>query len=129
MDERCLFYHLICILVTLATITNSLHSNPPTASLNSFTPQYDRPLPAWFDEAKFGVMLHWGVYSVPSFGGKGASEWFWKHWKDYHQKPLQDFMKRNYKPGFTYADFAPDFTAEFYNPNDWVDLIQNSGAK
>lgn len=32
-----------------------------------------RPLPAWFDEAKFGVFIHWGVFSVPSFG----SEWFW----------------------------------------------------
>lgn len=32
-----------------------------------------RPLPAWFDQAKFGVFIHWGVFSVPSFG----SEWFW----------------------------------------------------
>lgn len=32
-----------------------------------------RPLPAWFDEAKFGIFVHWGVFSVPSFG----SEWFW----------------------------------------------------
>lgn len=32
-----------------------------------------RPLPAWFDQAKFGIFIHWGVFSVPSFG----SEWFW----------------------------------------------------
>lgn len=32
-----------------------------------------RPLPAWFDQAKFGIFVHWGVFSVPSFG----SEWFW----------------------------------------------------
>lgn len=32
-----------------------------------------RPLPAWFDRAKFGIFIHWGVFSVPSFG----SEWFW----------------------------------------------------
>lgn len=45
------------------------------------TPRYDptwesldsRPLPAWFDQAKFGIFIHWGVFSVPSFG----SEWFW----------------------------------------------------
>lgn len=36
-----------------------------------------RPLPAWFDEAKFGIFIHWGVFSVPSFG----SEWFWMTWK------------------------------------------------
>jgi len=36
-----------------------------------------RPLPAWYDEAKFGIFIHWGVFSVPSFG----SEWFWVNWK------------------------------------------------
>jgi Alpha-L-fucosidase len=39
-----------------------------------------RPLPGWYDEAKVGIFLHWGVYSVPSFG----SEWFWKYWKGEH---------------------------------------------
>lgn len=36
-----------------------------------------RPLPQWFDDAKFGIFIHWGVFSVPSFG----SEWFWINWK------------------------------------------------
>lgn len=36
-----------------------------------------RPLPTWYDEAKFGVFIHWGVFSVPAFG----SEWFWMNWK------------------------------------------------
>lgn len=36
-----------------------------------------RPLPAWYDQAKFGVFIHWGVYSVPAFG----SEWFWMNWR------------------------------------------------
>lgn len=89
-----------------------------------------RPLPQWYDNAKFGVMLHWGVFSVPSYGGgNGASEWFWKHWKDYNQQPLINFMQNNYKPGFSYADFATQFTAEFYDPEQWVELIQASGAK
>ena len=35
-----------------------------------------RPLPSWYDEAKIGIFLHWGLYSVPSFG----SEWFWAYW-------------------------------------------------
>lgn len=38
-------------------------------------------------------------------------------------------MKRNYKPGFTYQDFAKDFTAEFYNATEWVEIIKKSGAK
>lgn len=32
-----------------------------------------RALPEWYDQAKFGIFIHWGVFSVPSFG----SEWFW----------------------------------------------------
>lgn len=35
-----------------------------------------RPLPEWYDRAKIGIFLHWGVFSVPSFG----SEWFWSNW-------------------------------------------------
>jgi Alpha-L-fucosidase len=36
-----------------------------------------RPLPNWYDEAKVGIFVHWGVFAVPSFG----SEWFWRNWK------------------------------------------------
>lgn len=46
-----------------------------------FQPTWDsldsRKLPKWYDDAKFGIFIHWGVFSVPSF----SSEWFWKNWK------------------------------------------------
>ncbi|KAF2901668.1 hypothetical protein ILUMI_04511 [Ignelater luminosus] len=83
-----------------------------------------RPLPKWYDEAKIGIFLHWGVYSVPSFG----SEWFWANWKN-GGKPEKEFMRQNYPPGFTYQDFAKDFTAEFFTPTDWAAIFQKSGAK
>uniref|UniRef100_A0A7G3ACN5 Putative alpha-L-fucosidase n=1 Tax=Lutzomyia longipalpis TaxID=7200 RepID=A0A7G3ACN5_LUTLO len=83
-----------------------------------------RPLPAWYDEAKVGIFLHWGVYSVPSFG----SEWFWKNWKD-NKKDYVEYMTKNYKPGFTYQEFARDFTAEHFNPKQWAKLFEKSGAK
>lgn len=44
---------------------------PTWASLDT------RKLPVWYDDAKFGIFIHWGVFSVPSFG----SEWFWRQWK------------------------------------------------
>lgn len=48
--------------------------------LARYEPNWDsldsRPLPQWFDDAKIGIFVHWGVYSVPSFG----SEWFWLNW-------------------------------------------------
>ena len=42
-----------------------------------------RPNPAWFSEAKFGIFIHWGVYSVPAGGPKGSyAEWYWRYMTD-----------------------------------------------
>ncbi|CAL1576169.1 unnamed protein product [Knipowitschia caucasica] len=110
---------LLCICVFLVFSGQTLANYEPTwESLDA------RPLPAWYDEAKFGIFIHWGVFSVPSFG----SEWFWNYWN--HRYPAYvDFMQRNYPPGFTYQDFAPLFTAEFFDPNVWSEVLSASGAK
>ncbi|KAK7085024.1 Tissue alpha-L-fucosidase [Halocaridina rubra] len=84
-----------------------------------------RPLPVWYDDAKIGIFIVWGVYSVPSFG----SEWFWEFWQGSHEKDYVDFMAKNYPPGFTYPNFASQFSAEFYNPEDWVSVFNASGAR
>nr|CAB3247398.1 alpha-L-fucosidase-like [Phallusia mammillata] len=85
-----------------------------------------RPLPKWFDEAKFGIFIHWGVYSVPSY----ISEWFWWEWQGPKPNPdAVEFMKKNYPPEFTYKDFEKMFTAEKFDPKQWADLFQESGAK
>lgn len=61
----------LALLLLLLGLPELLQARP------RYEPSWDsldaRPLPAWFDEAKFGVFIHWGVFSVPSFG----SEWFW----------------------------------------------------
>lgn len=47
----------------------------------TYQPTWDsldkRPLPDWYDQAKFGIFIHWGVFSVPSY----VSEWFWWYWQ------------------------------------------------
>lgn len=122
---------LMAKVLSLTAVALTLVFTAPSYTLTRSQQRYaqTRPLPAWFDQAKFGVMIHWGVFSVPSYGGGGASEWFWKHWKDYHLKPLVNYMNKNYKPRFSYAEFAPKFTAELYDPAEWVDIISKSGAK
>jgi alpha-L-fucosidase len=46
------------------------------------------------------------------------------------KKPeYEEFVKRNYPPGFSYAEFAPKFTAEFYDPLEWAEIFKNSGAR
>ncbi|CAF1971844.1 unnamed protein product [Rotaria magnacalcarata] len=85
-----------------------------------------RPLPAWYDESKIGIFIHWGVFSVPSV----YSEWMWWAWKGDNPNPdTVVFMNKNYPPDWTYADFASQFHAEFYDPNEWADIFAASGAK
>lgn len=95
----------------------------------TYEPNWDsldsRPLPKWYDDAKVGIFLHWGVYSVPTFG----TEWFWKYWRDNKDQPYVEYMKKNFKPDFTYQEFAPQFTAEHFNANEWAALFKQSGAK
>ncbi|KAF5278145.1 hypothetical protein FQR65_LT03661 [Abscondita terminalis] len=99
-----------------------------SSSLYTYEPTWEsldkRPLPQWYDDAKIGVFLHWGVYSVPSFG----SEWFWHNWKNGDEDYIS-FMKKNYPPDFTYQSFAKEFKAEFFDPQAWVKLFEQSGAK
>lgn len=92
--------------------------NPTWESLDT------RPLPQWYDNAKVGIFVHWGVYSVPSFG----SEWFWINWKN-GEKKYVDFIEENYPPGFTYQEFAHEFKGELFNATQWAKLFRDSGAQ
>jgi alpha-L-fucosidase len=53
------------------------------AHAQRFAPTWDsvdsRPTPAWWSDAKFGIFIHWGVYSVPAFAPKSEyAEWYWE---------------------------------------------------
>jgi hypothetical protein len=61
--------------------SNEIFTVTSFQNVTRYTPTWDsldsRPLPQWYDEAKLGIFIHWGVFSVPSFG----SEWFWNNWQ------------------------------------------------
>ena len=94
-----------------------------------YEPNWDsldtRPLPSWFDEAKFGVFISWGLFAVPAYG----NELFWYNWKTKKSPDVVKFMQDNYPPNFSYKDFAPMFKAELFDPDQWADIIEASGAK
>lgn len=93
-----------------------------------------RPVPQWFADAKFGIFIHWGLYSVPAFAPVGQyAEWYWHAINDpapdENRKKFQNFHKKMYGENFRYQDFAKDFKAELFDADEWAELFQHSGAK
>jgi len=112
-------------------------AKPFTADWESIN---SRPIPKWFQDAKFGIFIHWGVYSVPAWAPVDAdvgiygkySEWYW--WRimnpyDKVGKLFREHHNKVYGPEFKYQDFAPEFTAEHFNATQWAELFKNAGAK
>lgn len=63
----------------LNAMSATIPSKPMTGNYRPLWEDLDnRPLPQWYDSAKIGIFVHWGVYSVPSF----KSEWFWHLWQN-----------------------------------------------
>ncbi|MCP4614168.1 MAG: alpha-L-fucosidase [Planctomycetes bacterium] len=90
-----------------------------------------RPTPQWFTDAKFGVFICWGLYSVPAWTPKGKyAEWYqyWLRKKSFEGK-VHDFHVRTYGEDFEFQDFAPMFKAELWEPDEWAELIKKAGAK
>jgi len=105
-----------------------------------------RPIPTWFTDAKFGIFVHWGVYSVPAWAPANEdigvyakyAEWYWMRingGKDPNEqkadvgKMFMDHHNKMYGKDFKYQDFAPKFKAEYFNPNEWADIFKDAGAK
>lgn len=79
--------------------------------------------PEWFMDAKFGIFIHWGVYSVPAAG----SEWYPKHMYNAMSRDHQNrWGKQNQ---FGYKDFIPMFKAEKFNAKAWAELFRKAGAR
>lgn len=88
-----------------------------------------RPIPKWFDDAKFGIFIHWGVYSVPAWGPKGQySEWYWSSMTN-KDSPTWKFHAKTYGKDFKYQDFAAQFKAEMFDPDEWSEIFKEAGAK
>ena len=72
-----------------------------------------RPIPGWFEDAKFGIFIHWGIYSVPAWRklepGLYASyaEWYYARVMYNPDNGGQAFHNKNYGENFEYRDFAP----------------------
>ena len=107
----------------LARIQQVIDSGPyrdTWASLSEYT------LPQWYPKAKFGIFIHWGVYSVPAFG----NEWYSRNMYDPARREF-DHHRKTYgeHKDFGYKDFIPMFRAEKFDPNAWAQLFREAGAR
>jgi len=84
------------------------------------------PVPTWYRNGKFGIFIHWGVYSVPAF----YSEWYPREMYKKGTVAFEHHVK-TYGPhkDFGYKDFIPMFKAEKYDPAYWASLFKKAGAK
>lgn len=117
---RAVTYSVI-IFTFLSALCCSARYTPTWESLDT------RVTPPWFAAAKFGISVHWGVYSVPSCPVNDA-ELLWDRLRQKHTD-VSNCMNRLYKPGFTYQELAPLFTAELFNPEDWASIFSRAGAR
>ena len=88
----------------------------------------ERGYPQWFSDAKLGIFIHWGVYSVPAYASlEGYAEWYYRGLMTSDDRKA--FQERIYGKDFKYENFAPMWKAELWDPNEWAELFKKSGAK
>ena len=83
-------------------------------------------VPEWYRNAKFGIFVHWGIFSVPAFG----NEWYPRNMY-IQDSPEYEHHIKTYGPhkDFGYKDFIPMFRGERFDPEQWADLFQKAGAR
>lgn len=107
--------------------------NPPalvTIADGPFSPEWpsleNYHVPEWYEDAKLGIFIHWGVYSVPAFG----SEWYPRHMYQQGSKEFEHHVKTfGSQDKFGYKDFIPQFTAPKFNPDEWAAIFKDAGAQ
>ena len=113
---------------TLKVVEGAVRRIPAKLPSGPFKPTWESlqanyKVPQWFVSAKFGLFMHWGVYSVPAH----HNEWYEKHmygaeaaWHREHFGPQDKFG---------YKDFIPMFTQDKFDADAWAELFKKSGAK
>lgn len=83
-------------------------------------------VPQWYKDAKFGIFIHWGVYSVPAY----ASEWYSRNMyikdSNEYKHHIETYGDHEH---FGYKDFIPMFKAENFDPAEWAELFKEAGAQ
>ena len=116
-------------LLILATHASAQETREPRFEAATWETLRARAYPEWFTQAKLGIFIHWGVYSVPSWSGpEDYAEWFLRGLQTGDSLRIR-YMRDNYGADFEYEDFAPLFKAELFEPAQWAELFRQAGAR
>jgi alpha-L-fucosidase len=88
-------------------------------------------VPEWFQDAKFGIFIHWGVYAVPAFNNEWYPRFMYRDEVSRKGANFYQYHREHFGPQseFGYKDFIPMFKAERWDPAAWVDLFRRAGAR
>jgi alpha-L-fucosidase len=131
----------LCLLTFLSAQAQSpAHYEATVESLNR------HPLPAWYADAKLGIFVHWGLYSVPGWAPlvhpghdfesldyimhNPYAEWYLNSMR-LEGSPTQAYHREKYGANYDYYNFAPIFNQEIqkWNPDTWAKIFHDAGAK
>lgn len=138
MKKFALFLFLLLLSAGCFQITETVAQTKYQANWESID---SRPIPKWFTDAKFGIFIHWGLYSVPAWCplpdsttnmGDCYAEWYWHRLlcqDNERSKALNKWQKEQYGEDFKYEDFAPMFKCEVWDPASWAKMFKNAGAQ
>ena len=115
---------ILCAAIILSFLTFKIDAQ----NKEKFQPNWESlkenyKTPEWFNQAKFGIFIHWGLYAIPAYHNEWYSRHMYGQFAEYHTQ------KYGAPDKFGYKDFIPMFKAENYNPDDWAKLFKDSGAK
>jgi alpha-L-fucosidase len=141
---------LLCVLATLVPAIAQQPYQPTAGSLRT------HKLPQWFDDAKFGIFIHWGPYAVPAFhewyvawmspqagygylfggppyratqGGLSDAAFRLRVPPGSTAERAMKYHLQDWGPDFAYDDFLPMFQAEKFDPDAWARLFRDAGAR
>jgi alpha-L-fucosidase len=130
----------VCAGLSVAAQSADKHYEPSLESLNT------HPLPGWYDDAKLGIFIHWGLYSVPGWAplrhpghdfdnvdyivNNPYAEWYYNVVR-IPGSPTQQYDREHFGANHNYYDFAAEFNRETktWDPDKMAAIFRDAGAR
>ena len=130
-------YFLIFLLAVGQLSAQTAQPAQTYQAAQTYQPTWDsidkRPTPDWFSDAKFGIFIHWGTYSVPAYAPVNPNvtayaEWYWNSMTEGKNNPKANpvqtgtwaYHQKLYGADAPYQNFAPQFRAQLFDPSRWA---------